>query len=204
VADAAVAERQEVLRHQVPALDVVEDHVVGVEIGVMPEQLDKGGSGAPQQFDVAAVRLHRRQQDAIDLARLQHLEAAQGLLLRIPGIGEQHAVVCCVRRLLDAVQDVRIHGAGARDHHAERFRPAGHQRAGDGAGRVVQPLGGRQHLGPLLRAEFALAIQRPRGGGDGNAGLTGDFPNRDTHASSFTLSTQNLPHRSRLRMPARS
>ena len=188
VPDPAMTALQQMVGHQAAGLQIIHHHVVGTEVGEVAQEQDKRDPGSLQQGDVAAIRLGRRQDQPVDLLRLQHGQAAQRLFLVFGRIAQEQAVADGVGRALDRMHDRRVDRAGAvGDDQAEGLGRARSQRLRHRAGHVVQPFGHRQDPGPRLGTELALVVQGARHGGVRDPSFPGDVMDGDRHSRDLGL-----------------
>ena len=71
---------------------VVDDHVVGREVGEVTEEEDEGDTRAPKMLDVAAIGLDRGQQNTVDVLGGDRAEPGERLLLRVRRVAEEFLV----------------------------------------------------------------------------------------------------------------
>ena len=166
VPDAAVTALQQMIGHQAAGLQIIHHHVIGLEIGEVAQEQNKRDPGSLQESDVAAVRLGRRQDQPVDLLRLQHGQATQRLFLIFGRVAQEQTIADRMGRALDRMHDGGVDRAGAvGDDQAEGLGCARRQCLRHRTGHVVQPFGNRQDSGSRFGTELTLVVQGVRYGG---------------------------------------
>ena len=180
----AMAQFQQVQGGQVAALLVVDAHQIGRHLVQAAVDDDHRRAHRRQHIGQRGIATDGREHDAVDALFQQHTQVVALLLRIVVGVAQDHAVAIALAAVLDTPRQfgkIRVDAVG--HQQADGRRAARLQRAGHGAGHVVEFGDRRLDLAPHVRADRAAVVHHM-----GNRGVGNPRPRRHIldgrHASS--------------------